>query len=284
MIDNKKWDLIITPRNRWFDFNIKEIINYKDLIFLFVKRDITTFYKQTILGPLWFFIQPFISTILFTFIFNKIANISTEGVPPYLFYMSGIIAWNYFSDCILTTSKTLTTNANIFGKVYFPRIIVPISNIISGLSKFILQFIFYIFIFLYFIYLGNSSVRLSYSAIVIIPLLIFQMALLGLGLGLIISSLSTKYRDLNYLINFGTQLLMYCSPIIYPLSIVPKEIKYIILLNPITPIIELFRQVLTGQGTFNYTLTIYSIFMSIFTFLIGIIIFNKIEKSFIDTA
>ena len=211
MSNRTNWDLIITSDNKWFDMRIKDIIKYKDLLFLFVKRDITTFYKQTILGPLWFFIQPFISTILFTIIFNKVAKISTEGIPPYLFYMSGIIAWNYFSDCILTTSKTLTTNANIFGKAYFPRIIVPISNIISGLSKFILQLIFFIFFFVYFFISGIPSISLSVYTIFIIPILLFQMAILGLGLGLIVSSLSTKYRDLNYLINFGTQLLMYCS-------------------------------------------------------------------------
>ena len=278
----KKWDLVITPHNSWFDFHFREIFNYKDLLVLFVKKDITVFYKQTILGPLWFFIQPFISTVLFSFIFNKVAKISTDGVPPYLFYMSGIIAWNYFSDCITTTSNTLTTNANIFGKVYFPRIIVPFSKVVSGLSKFILQLVFYFFIYFYFIYSGNTSINLSINIIFLIPLLIIQMALLGLGIGLIISSLTTKYRDLNYLIGFGTQLLMYASPIIYPLSIVPDRYKYFLMLNPITPIIELFRLGLVGQGYFDVLLLIYSIFITTLFFFAGVILFNKVEKSFID--
>ena len=276
MNNPKNWDLIITTQNRWFDLHFEDILKYKDLLFLFVKRDITVFYKQTILGPLWFFIQPFISTILFSFIFNKIAKISTDGVHPYLFYMSGIIAWNYFSDCITTTSKTLTENANIFGKVYFPRIIVPISKVTSGLAKFILQLFFYFIIFLYFIYKGNTSIDLSYKALIFFPLLIFQMAILGLVLGLIIPSISSKYRYLNYLIGFGTQLLMYASPIIYPLSIVPDKFKYMLILNPITPIIELFRIGLIGQGYFDFWLIIYSIFMSFFIFFTVIILFNKI--------
>jgi len=284
MAYTKNWDLIITKNSKWFDLHFQEIFRYKDLLFLFVKRDLTVFYKQTILGPLWFFIQPFISTILFSFIFNKIAKISTDGVHPYLFYMSGIIAWNYFSDCILTTSKTLTENANIFGKVYFPRIIVPTSKVISGLSKFILQLFFYFIIFLYFFLKGNTHANLSYNVVIFFPLLVFQIALLGLGLGLIISSISSKYRDLNYLIGFGTQLLMYLSPIIYPMSIVPDRFKYMLMLNPITPIVELFRKGLVGKGYFDFWLIIYSIFISLLIFFTGIILFNKIEKSFIDTV
>jgi lipopolysaccharide transport system permease protein len=287
LIKSKKksyWDSTITSENKWFDLHFKEILKYRDLLWLFVKRDFTTFYKQTVLGPLWFFLQPLISTFLFSIIFNKIAKIPTNETPPYLFYMSGIIAWNYFADCLNTTSSTFTNNARMFGKVYFPRIIIPISKVFSGLSKFILQLLLFFIIFLYFLFTGNDQIFISFKVLIFMPFLILQMACLGLGLGFIISSLTAKYRDLNYLIGFFTQLLMYASPIIYPLSIVPEKFKYIILANPITPIIELFRIALLGKGDFNFNMIAYSVISTITIFLIGLLVFNKVEKTFIDTV
>lgn len=280
---NKKWDLIITPQKRLFELHLSEIWKYRDLLYLFIKRDFTTFYKQTILGPLWFIIQPFISTIIFSFIFNRVAKIPTEEIPPYLFYLSGIIAWNYFSECLTTTSNTFTSNVNIFGKVYFPRIIMPLSKVISGLIKFFIQFVLFLGLYIYYVLLGNQSMAPSFY-LIIIPLLIFQMALLGQGLGMIISSLTTKYRDLSYILNFGIQLLMYASPIVYPLSIVPEKYRLIIISNPMTPIIEIFRNALLGTGQINMIMYIYSIVMTLVLFIIGLIIFNKVEKSFIDTV
>ena len=282
--NNSYWDSTITSENKWFDLHFKEILKYRDLLWLFVKRDFTTFYKQTVLGPLWFFIQPLISTILFSIIFNKIAKIPTNETPPYLFYMSGIIAWNYFADCLNTTSSTFTNNARMFGKVYFPRIIIPISKVFSGLSKFILQLLLFFIIFLYFLFIGNDQISISFKVLIFMPFLILQIACFGLGLGLIISSLTAKYRDLNYLIGFFTQLLMYASPIIYPLSIVPEKFKYIILANPITPIIELFRIALLGKGDFNLNMIAFSVISTITIFLIGLLVFNKVEKTFIDTV
>ena len=282
--NNSYWDSTITSENKWFDLHFKEILKYRDLLWLFVKRDFSTFYKQTVLGPLWFFIQPLISTILFSIIFNKIAKIPTNETPPYLFYMSGIIAWNYFADCLNTTSSTFKNNARIFEKVYFPRIIIPISKVFSGLSKFILQLLLFFIIFLYFLFIGNDQISISFKVLIFMPFLILQIACFGLGLGLIISSLTAKYRDLYYLIGFFTQLLMYASPIIYPLSIVPEKFKYIILANPITPIIELFRIALLGKGDFSLNMIAYSVISTIAIFLFGLLVFNKVEKTFIDTV
>lgn len=275
--------LIISPDHKWFDFHLKEIWNYRDLLVLFVKRDILTVYKQTILGPLWFLIQPLISTIVFSFIFNKIAKISTDNIPPYLFYMSGLIAWNYFSDCFLTTSRTFTANASIFGKVYFPRIIIPLSKIFSGLVKLFVQLIMFFMFYFYYTFLGYEGVFIL-NIIIILPFLILQMGILGLGLGMIISSLTTKYRDLSYLVAFGTQLLMYASPIVYPLSYVPEKYKYFIILNPLTPIIEGFRQGLVGSGQLDFNMLFYSICTTIIIFFLGLLFFNKIEKKFMDTV
>ena len=279
----KKWDLVITPNRRWLELNFSEIYEYRDLIWLFVKRDFTTFYKQTILGPLWFFIQPLISTIVFTIIFNKIGNISTNEVPPVLFYMSGIIAWNYFSTCLSSTASTFLDNVGIFGKVYFPRIVIPLSKVISGLAKFFVQMIMFFGFYLYYYLKGNNNIDPSLNTLILIPIMILQMAVLGQGIGMVISSLTTKYRDLSFLVTFGTQLLMYASPIVYPLSIVPENYKKIILANPMTPIIEGFRQAFIGKGSLEFNMLLYSIFFSIIIFLVGLIIFNRVEKTFIDT-
>ena len=276
--------MVITPYRGWFDLNLYEIWRYRDLLWIFVKRDFTTFYKQTILGPLWFFLQPLISTIVFTVIFNRVAGISTDEIPPFLFYMSGIIAWNYFSSCLTSTSGTFTTNAGLFGKVYFPRVIVPLSIVVSGLCRFGVQLLMFLGFYFYYLKLGKYQINPSVQILLFLPILIIQMAMLGQGLGMIISSLTTKYRDLNYLVSFGTQLMMYASPIVYPLSVVPENYKLYILANPMTPVIEGFRQAFIGKGSLEINLLIYSTVFSLITFLIGLLVFNKIEKNFIDTV
>jgi len=277
------WDTIITPSRGWLELHLDDIWQYRDLLWLFVKRDFTTFYKQTILGPLWFVIQPLLSTIVFTIIFNRIAGIPTDGIPPLLFYMSGIIAWNYFSNCLTSTSGTFTANAGLFGKVYFPRIIVPLSKVISGLSRLAIQIVMFLGFYVYFLIIGNQHISFSFQAFLLMPLMIIQMAMLGQGLGMIISSLTTKYRDLSYLVSFGTQLLMYASPIVYPLSVVPDKYKIYIIANPMTPIIEGFRQAFIGKGQLNLNMLFYSICITLIIFFIGLLIFNKVEKTFIDT-
>lgn len=280
-IDKNQY-LKITSHKGWFDFNLKEIWRYKDLMFLFVKRDVTTFYKQTILGPLWFLIQPLITTLVFSLIFNKIAKLPTDLTPPYLFYLSGIIAWNYFSDCLLSTTDTFTSNTSIFSKVYFPRIILPISKVISNLVKLFIQLILF-FCFLSFYYFNGITVFLFSKNIILLPLMILQMALLGLAIGMIVSSLTTKYKDLRFLIAFSIQLLMYATPIAYPFSEVPEKYKYIILSNPMTPIVTTFRYSLLGNGYFDLSLFYYSLSITFFLFFIGLLFFNRVEKSFIDT-
>ena len=279
-----EYKIVITSKRGLFDLQLTDLWNYRDLLFLFVKRDFKTFYKQTILGPLWFFIQPLITTLVFAVIFNRIAKIPTDEIPPNLFYMSGIIAWNYFSSCLMLTSSTFTSNAAIFGKVYFPRIIVPLSNVISALAKFLVQLIMFLGFYFYYIATGNDQIAPKFETLIFIPLMIVQMALLGQGLGMIISSMTTKYRDLSYLVSFGTQLLMYASPIVYPLSVVPEKYKILIIANPMTPIIEGFRQAFIGQGSFQISMFLVSLSITIATFLVGIIIFNRVEKSFIDTV
>ena len=279
-----KWDLIITPYRGWFELHLDDIWRYRDLLWIIVKRNFTTFYKQTILGPLWFFIQPFLSTIVFTIIFHRVAKIPTGELPPILFYMSGIIAWNYFSGCLISTSGTFTANADLFGKIYFPRIIVPISEVISGLAKFGVQLIMFLGFYFYYIAMGDEQINPSFQTLLLLPLMIIQMAFLGQGLGMIISSLTSKYRDLSYLMSFGTQLLMYASPIVYPLSIVPEKYRYIIVLNPMTPIIEGFRQALVGKGHLDMSMFLYSLMFTITAFILGLLMFNKVEKTFVDTV
>ena len=284
MDKSTEYKIVITPKRGLFDLQLADLWNYRDLLFLFVERDFKTFYKQTILGPLWFFIQPLITTLVFTVIFNRVAKIPTDEIPPNLFYMSGIIAWNYFSSCLMLTSSTFTSNAAIFGKVYFPRIIVPLSNVISALTKFFVQLIMFLGFYFYYIATGNDQIAPKFETLIFIPLMIVQMAILGQGLGMIISSMTTKYRDLSYLVSFGTQLLMYASPIVYPLSVVPEKYKILIIANPMTPIIEGFRQAFIGQGSFQISMFFVSLSITIAIFLVGILIFNKVEKSFIDTV
>ena len=283
MKKNQDWDLIISNERNIFDFKLHEIWEFKDLLFLFVKRDFTTFYKQTILGPLWFFIQPILTSFVYLFIFSRVAGISTDKVPPYLFYLCGIICWNYFSNNINSTSTIFFTNAGIFGKVYFPRLIPPISNIISNFFRFTLQLIMFLFFYFYFLSNDFDNIKPSSNMLLFLPIVIMQVTILSFGIGMIISSLTSKYRDLGYLTSFGLQLLMYASPIIYPLSSVPVKYKNFIYANPMSSAIEGFRKGFLGVGEFNLNLFTYSLTFSIFIFLTGLIIFKKVEKNFIDT-
>ncbi|WP_202985617.1 ABC transporter permease [Pedobacter planticolens] len=279
----KNWEIL--PSSKLFELKLKEVWAYRDLLGLLVRRDFVSFYKQTILGPLWFFIQPLFTTIIFTFIFGNLAGISTDGLPKPLFYMAGITAWNYFADCLTKTSTVFKDNAAIFGKVYFPRLIMPLSIVASNLVRFGVQMILFILMILYY-YVNGAQFSISW-AIILFPFIIVLMALLGLGAGMIISAMTTKYRDLAFLVGFGVQLLMYATTVIYPLSsAIEKYPKYswVIEFNPMTPIIETFRYGFLGEGSFSWTSLGYATSVTAVLLIIGIIVFNKVEKTFIDTV
>lgn len=281
-IENGEFEEVIGSNTRWFSINWLEIWLYKDLLYMLVKRDFVTFYKQTILGPMWFIFQPIIMTFTYVIIFGNIAGISTDGVPRFLFYLSGITLWSYFSESLNKVSTVFKDNANIFGKVYFPRLIMPISIVVSGLIKLGIQLcIFLIVLSYYFFFHGNVQPNLWALAT---PLLIFLLALQSLGLGMIISSMTTKYKDLVFLVTFGVQLFMFVTPVIYPSSILPESFKFIFELNPLTGIFECFRFGFLGAGAFRPNMLIYSGLSAIATFLLGTIIYNKVEKDFMDTV
>lgn len=277
-----EFDIVIHSNSNPFNFQLKEVWNYRDLLFLFVKRDFISFYKQTILGPLWFFIQPLFTTIIYTFVFGNLAGISSDGIPKPLFYLSGVISWNYFSECLLKTSTVFKDNANIFGKVYFPRLIMPLSIIASNLIRFFVQCILFFIIYIYYDFNGHQFSHSWY--IFMLPFLIILMAFLGLGMGLIITSLTTKYRDLAYLITFGVQLMMYTTTVVFPLSSASLKYKKFLLLNPMTGIIESLRYLIFGIGESNIFIIGYSILFTFLVLIFGILIFNKTEKSFVDTV
>ena len=275
------WDLTIEPQSSLFKLNLKDVWRYRDLLWLFVKRDFVSFYKQTILGPLWFFIQPLFTTLTFTFIFGNLAGISTDGLPQPLFYMAGITAWAYFADCLTKTSTVFKDNANIFGKVYFPRLILPLSIVASNLVRFVVQMLLFLIMIGYYA-LQGANFNITW-AILLFPFLVLLMAFLGLGLGLIITALTTKYRDLAFLITFGVQLSMYATTVIYPLSAAPIKYKYLIQLNPMTGILEAFRFGFLGQGELTWNSLGYSILVTLVSLVLGVVIFNKTEKTFVDT-
>lgn len=279
----KEWDLTIEPQNSLFKLNLKDVWRYRDLLGLLVKRDFTSFYKQTLLGPLWFFIQPLFTTITFVFIFGNLAGLSTDGLPQPLFYMTGVVAWNYFAECVTKTSTVFKDNANIFGKVYFPRLIMPLSIVASNLVKLAVQFVMLIILFVYFILTQNYTPNLS-AYTLLIPFYLLIMAALGLGLGMIISAMTTKYRDLSFLVTFGIQLFMYATPVIYPLSSAPEKYRWLIELNPMTNIIEGMRFSLLGTGAFSFSSLSYTIISTSIILVVGTLIFNKVEKSFVDTV
>ncbi len=285
MNKEKEWLFEIVPKNNFFSLNLKEVWQYRDLLLLFVKRDVVTVYKQTILGPLWYLIQPLFTSIIFTIIFNNVAGISTGNTPPFLFNLAGIMVWNYFTSCLNDTSDTFKKNASIFGKVYFPRLIVPLSVVISNLVKFGIQFSIFIAFYIFYVFQG-MPVQLT-TAVLFFPLLVILMGILGLGLGMIISSMVTKYRDLSFLVGFGVQLLMYVSAVMYPMALLKEKLPsygWLIEYNPLAYVIETARYMLLHEGTISIGGMIYTSLVTITIFFIGLLIFNKTEKSFIDTV
>ncbi len=282
---SQDWDLVIKGHTSLFDLKFKDLWNYRDLLLMFVKRDFVSFYKQTILGPLWFFIQPIFTTLVFTFVFGNLAGISADGLPHQLFYLAGITSWQYFSDCLTKTSTVFKDNANIFGKVYFPRLIMPLSIVVSNLVRFGVQLIL-MFLLMFYFYINpieGTSFHVS-NGLFLFPFLVLLMAFLGLGLGLIITAVTTKYKDLTFLVTFGVQLLMYATTVIYPLSYArEKGYGHIVELNPMTGIIEAFRYAFLGKGEFTLWSIGYSTIVTFVILFLGIIIFNKTEKNFVDT-
>jgi lipopolysaccharide transport system permease protein len=279
------WLFEITPKNKFFSLNLREVWQYRDLLLLFVKRDVITVYKQTVLGPLWYLIQPLFTSVTFTIIFNNVAGIDTGSVPPFLFNLAGITVWNYFTACLNGTSDTFKANAAIFGKVYFPRIITPLSVVISTLIKFGIQFLIFIIFYIYYYFSGANL--LINSSILFFPILIVIMGIFGLGLGMLISSMVTKYRDFSNLIGFGIQLLMYLSAVMYPMELIKEKIpKYgwIVDYNPLAYVIETSRYMLLNVGNISILGLAYTFGVTIMIFFIGLLVFNKTEKSFIDTV
>lgn len=275
--------MVIEPKTSLFDLRLKEVWKYRDLLVLFVRRDFVATYKQTILGPVWHFIQPIFTTIMFLLVFGKIAGIPTDGIHPILFYMSGITIWNYFSSCLSSTSSTFLSNAGIFGKVYFPRLISPLSTVTSNIVKFGIQFLLLLVIMIY-IGISGGGFHFGWSWL-LIPVLVLMMAMMGLGLGIIISSMTTKYRDLNVLLGFGVQLLMYATPVAYPMSFLKsKSYASWIQWNPLSPIVEAFRYALFGVGTLQGMHLLYSLCFIVIVLFIGLLMFNKVEKTFMDTV
>lgn len=278
------WLFEISSKKRAIDFNVKELWHYKDLLLLFVKRDIVTFYKQTVLGPIWFIIQPLITSVIQFIIFSKIASIPSDGVPYFLFVLAGNIVWFYFSDCLKATSETFTSNQNIFGKVYFPRIIMPLKVAVSNLIKFGIQFVFFLIVLIYYIYQG-APIHVN-SFVLFLPLLLLVIAFIALGTGMIISSLTVKYRDLNFVVTFGISLFMYITPIVYPTTLVLEKVdkKYhsLIYMNPLTGLFDFFKYAFLGSGTIDFWSIVYSVVFSIVIMFLGLLVFTKTEKSFID--
>ena len=282
-LQNDNWTMTIEPQRSLFDLRLGELWQYRDLVMLFVRRDFVAVYKQTILGPLWYLIQPLLTTLTFTFIFGQVASLPTDGLPQFLFYMSGTVVWSYFAACLTKTSETFVQNAHLFGKVYFPRMAVPASILISNLITFLIQFVLLMAFISYFMVRG-TSIQPTWLWIALSPLLILMMAGLGLGFGVIISSLTTKYRDLRFLVQFGVQLLMYATPVIYPVSSIPERFQWVILANPMTPIVEAFRYAFLGAGTVNTYHLLYSFVFMLAVVLLGSVMFNRVEQTFMDTV
>jgi lipopolysaccharide transport system permease protein len=278
----EEWFIEIKPRNKLLKVDLREIWKYRDLLKLYIKRDIITQYKQTILGPLWYLIQPAITTVFFMLIFGRLAKIPTDGMPQPIFYLAGIICWQYFSDCLNKTSSTFISNQDVFGKVYFPRLILPLSTVTSNLVRFGIQFLLFLLIYIVYFILGANISPNAYA--LLIPLLIVMLAGLSLGFGIIVSSMTTKYRDLTFLFAFIIQLWMYATPIIYPLSTMPSGKRWIMVMNPVTSIIETFKYGMLGVGTFSWYYLLYSFIFMLFILSAGVIVFNKVQKNFMDTV
>jgi lipopolysaccharide transport system permease protein len=279
---NDIWTKVIRSKRGILDLRLGELWRSRDLIMLFVRRDFISAYKQTILGPLWFFIQPVATAIVFTVIFGNIARLPTDGLPPFLFYMAGNTIWSYFSACLMSTSNTFRANAGIFGKVYFPRLSIPISIVISNLISFTIRFVLFLLFWAYFMLTGTAIHPTWW--ILSVPLLVLIIALIGLGIGIIVSSLTTKYRDLQQLVGFGVQLLMYATPVIYPLSTIPANWRWVILANPMTPIVEIFRLAFLGVSTIESIYLLYSVVFAVVIFSFGVLLFTHVETTFLDTV
>ena len=280
--EQENWSLIIRPQRAWWDLRLGELWRYRDLVWLFVWRDFVAYYKQTILGPLWYLIQPILTTLVFTVIFGNIAQLSTDGLPPFLFYLAGNTVWGYFAACVQNTANTFTGNASIFGKVYFPRLAIPISVVLSNIISFLIRLLVFL-VFLGYYLLVGAKVTPNWWMLSL-PLLVFLMAGMGLGIGIIVSSLTTKYRDLQQLVGFGVQLVMYAAPVIYPISSIQKEWQWLILANPMTPVIELFRYAFLGVSSLSYIYILYSLVFTVAIIVIGLLVFNRVESTFMDTV
>lgn len=281
---DEEWSTVIKPRESLLDVDFKEIWKYRDLWSLFVKRDIITQYKQTILGPLWYFVQPIMTTIMYMVVFGGIAGISTDGLPQALFYLSGICMWQYFSECMTKTSNTFVNNAGVFGKVYFPRLIVPLSTVTSNLIRFGIQFMLFVVVYIYYMAFTDVNVGPNLYAL-LFPVLVLMLAGLGLGFGILFSSMTTKYRDLTLLLGFFVHLWMYATPVIYPLSMITNEkLKLVMSLNPLTGILEAFKYGMLGTGSFSWMALGYSFLFMVALLALGIVVFNRVQRSFMDTV
>lgn len=277
-----QYTTIIKPKRSLWEIDLRELWRYRDLLSLLVRRDFVSVYKQTILGPVWFFIQPLFMTATFTIVFSMLAKIPTDGIPGILFYLTGVTFWNYFSSCLTATSNTFVNNASVFGKVYFPRLIVPLSVVISNLMKLLIQVLLLLIVWLYYL-LMTDTIHPG-PALALLPVFLIIFALMGLGFGLIFSSLTTKYRDLSFLIAFGVQLLMYASPVIYPVSVLDADKQWLIFLNPLTSVLEAIRYGFLGEGVFSWQWLSYSCGFTLLILIAGVLIFNKVEKGFIDNV
>lgn len=273
---------VIRPTSQWFDLHLGQLWRYRDLVLLFVRRDFVSVYKQTILGPLWFLLQPLLTTVMFTLVFGRLAGIPTDGVPPFLFYMTGLLPWNYFAGCLSQTSNTFVANANLFGKVWFPRLTIPIAIVVNNLITFAIQFGLLLSFYVFFLVRG-APIAPTW-ALLAMPLLVVQLAALGLGCGIIVSSLTTKYRDLVQLVNFGVQLWMFATPVVYPSSRIPARWMWIVTVNPMAPVIEQFRHATLGTPSVGLSATIASVGATLILLLLGLILFSRVERSFVDTV
>lgn len=278
----EKFSTVIRPKNGWFDLHLKELLRYRDLIFLFVKRNFTAYYKQTVLGPAWAIIQPFLTTVIFTVVFGGLAGLAPDGVPSFLFYLAGTVIWQYFSGCLTATATTFTSNAAILGKVYFPRLVMPISTVISQLISFAIQMVFFLIFWVYYLIVPSGVEPNAYM--LLFPLLIIQLALLSLGFGIIISACTTKYRDLAMLVGFGVQLWMYATPVAYDISIIPDRLMGLYMCNPVTPVVMTMRYAFLGVGSFDLKYYLLGWLVTLVVLFIGVVLFSRVEKTFMDTV
>lgn len=281
-MSEQSFTTVIKPKSGWFDINIRELWQYRDLIMLLVRRTFVAQYKQTILGPAWAVIQPLFTTVIFTIVFGNLAGLAPGGVPTFLFYLAGSVAWGYFSGCLTATSSTFTANAGIMGKVYFPRLVMPVTTVISQLISFAIQFAFFLIFF--FWYWGRGAGVQPNAFVLLTPLLVLQMACLGLGFGIIVSALTTKYRDLSMLVGFGVQIWMYLTPVAYDIGIIPDKLMGLYMLNPVTPIITIFRYAFLGVGSFELGYYLISWAVTLVVLVIGVVLFSRVEKTFMDTV